>query len=464
MNPSMDRIDPTVETLVSFAASLDFESLSPEAIWEAKRRVIDSVAIALAGYSEEPSVIAREVAMASLGTPGATVLGTTHRATPELATLANGTMVHSQDFMDTYLSKESLHPSDTISAVLAAAESSGVDGRTVILGVVLAYEVMCRLADVANVRERGWDHVVFGVIASALAAARVMGSSVEQMRQTLALAVVSNTALRQTRVGEVPMWKAFAPANAARNGLLAAQLAKMGVTGPVFPFTGEKGFENQVSGPLRIERFGDKSSGYRINETYIKNWPVQYNTQAGIQAALKLRGKIAGAEAIDSITIDISETGRILAADTEAKWDPRTRETADHSLPYIVVAALLDGEVTRATFDQERFRDPAKLELMRRVEVRVDPKFTESYPKLLSVRVSIAAKDGRQHSKQIDIPKGHHLDPLTDQELEEKYRMFAELYFDKSQMKGSIEALWNLESVSDMSELMGMFEIKKTPK
>ena len=448
---------------MAFAASLDFDSLSPEAIWEAKRRVIDSIAIALAGYSEDASVIARGIALASRGTPGATVLGTRHLAIPELATLANGTMVHSQDFMDTYLSKESLHPSDTISAVLAAAESSRVGGRGVILGVVLAYEVMCRLADVANLRERGWDHVVFGVIGSALAAARIMDLTKDQMREALGLAVVSNTALRQTRVGEVPMWKAFAPANAARNGLFAAQLAQMGVTGPVHPFTGEKGFEAQVSGPLRLEPFGDKEHGYMITKTFIKNWPVQYNTQPAIHAALELREKISSAELIDEITVDISETGRILAADTPAKWDPQTRETADHSLPYIVVAALLDGEVTRATFDRERFRNPEKLDLVRRVAVRADPEFTQSYPQLLSVRVAITTRDGRLHSKQIDIPKGHPLDPLTDQELEEKYRRSVEIHLGGPAVRSSLDALWSLETVTDVSDLMGLFEVKSTP-
>ena len=232
------KSDDTVETLVRFASGLEYEDIPAEAMWEAKRRIIDSIAIALAGFLEEPSVIARRFALASTGSPGATVIGTKHVAFPELAVLANGTMLHSQDFMDTYLSRESLHPSDTIAAVLAAAELAERNGKDVILGVVLAYEVMCGLADVANVRERGWDHVVFGVIASALAAARVLGSSADQMREALALAVVSNTALRQTRVGEIPMWKAFAPANAARNGLVAAQLANYGChrSGAAFPW------------------------------------------------------------------------------------------------------------------------------------------------------------------------------------------------------------------------------------
>ena len=445
---------------MSFAVSINNQDLPAEAVWEAKRRVIDSVAIALAGYWEDPSVIARTLALASTGAPGATVLGTRHVTTPELATLANGTMLHSQDFMDTYLSRESLHPSDTIAAVLAAGEFVGASGRDIIAGVVLAYEVMCRLADIANVRERGWDHVVFGVIASALAAAHVMGLSEDEMRQALGLAVVSNTALRQTRVGEVPMWKAFAPANAARNGLLAAQLAKMGVTGPVLPFKGEKGFERQVSGPLDFEQFGDRNAGYLINKTFIKNWPVQYNTQAGIQAALALRNDGITPETIDKIVIDIADTGRILAADTPAKWDPQTRETADHSLPYIVVAALLDGEITRATFDRENFRDPEKLKLVRRVEVRADPEFTRSYPSLLSVRVAISTTDGHELVEQVDIPKGHPLDPLTDQELEEKYRTFATVHMDDDDVERSLATLWKLETVSDLPGLMQLFDVR----
>ncbi|MCP4381219.1 MAG: MmgE/PrpD family protein [Hyphomicrobiales bacterium] len=259
------------------------------------------------------------------------------------------------------------------------------------------------------------------------------------------------------------MWKAFAPANAARNGLFAAQLAKLGVTGPVLPFKGVKGFEKQVSGPLELEKFGDGTAGYMINKTFVKTWPVQYNTQAGIQAALALREKISTPDEIAGITIDISDTGRILAADTSAKWDPQTRETADHSLPYIVVSALLDGEVTRQTFDRERFRNPDKLALMRRVEVRADPEFTESYPRLLSVRVAISAVDGRHFVEQVDIPKGHPLDPLTDSELGEKYRKFAAPHMGTSQVQQSVEALWELETATNLGELMALFEVKQGP-
>src|SRR5690242_9586977 len=162
----------------------------------------------MAGYLEEPCKIARAIATESTGRPGATVLGTQHRAPPELAAFANGTMVHSQDYMDTYLSKEACHPSDNISAILAIAEHEGASGKDVILGTVLAYEVMCRLCDAAGIRERGWDHVSYGVVSGALGVARVLGLQRQETKEAIALAVAPNAALRQTRVGEISMWKA----------------------------------------------------------------------------------------------------------------------------------------------------------------------------------------------------------------------------------------------------------------
>ena len=454
-----DRTDPTVEKLVEFAYSLKLSDLTPESVWEAKRRLIDCFAIALAGYTEDPSVISRNLALSTSGVPGATVIGTTHLASPEHAVLANGTMIHSQDYMDTYLSRESLHPSDTISAILAAGECAGARGSDILLGTVLSYEVMCRLADCANVRERGWDHVVFGAIASALASAKVLKLTPDQMRETLGLAVVSNTALRQTRVGEVPMWKAFAPANAARNGLLAARLAQMGVNGPFMPFRGEKGFENQVSGPLNIDVFGSKANGYRINQTYIKLWPVQYNTQAGIRSALELRKLVPDLSKISEIQIDISEIGRILSADTNAKWDPQTRETADHSLPYIVVSALMDGEVSRSAFDRENYRDPKKLAMVQKVKVQSDPEFTKNYPEKLTVRVTIVLKSGQKFEQKFDYPKGHYKDPLSDSEVAEKFRRFARLHLRDAQIDSVLDATWKFEEVRDIGQYMRMYAI-----
>ena len=449
----MDRIS---RYLAEYAFSLDFRGLPGEVVHESKRRLIDSLGIAMGGYDEEPCRIARSLALETGAARGGTVFGTRHKAAPDVAAFANGTMVHSQDYMDTYLSREACHPSDNLSAVLAAAEYSGAGGRDVIVGTVLAYEVMCRFCDAAGVRERGWDHVVYGAVSSALAAGKVLGLGVSELAQAVSLAATSNVALRQTRVGEVPMWKACAPANAARNGLMAALLAARGLTGPAEAFTGEKGFLNQVTGPLEMPEFGGEGRPFMIGSTHVKLWPVQYNTQAGIQAALQLRKDMKDGVGFSSMTIDIAGVGADLSADTQDKWDPRTRETADHSLPYIVVSALMDGDVDRGTFDVERFRDPERLALLKRVTVRRAPEFSESYPRALSVRVGVETEAGEVLSRQVDYPLGHCKNPMSDAQVEEKFRRLTAGRVPEAQVDEILRRLWSLEQMQDMGDLVGL--------
>ena len=449
----MDKIS---QYLAEYALSLDFKGLPEEEVHEAKRRVIDSLGIAMAGYNEEPCRIARSLALETSAMRGATVFGTRHRAAPDMAVFANGTMVHSQDYMDTYLSKEACHPSDNLSAVLAAAEYTGAGGCEVITGAVLAYEVMCRFCDAAGVRERGWDHVVYGAVSSALAAGKLLGLDLPQLTQAVSLAATSNVALRQTRVGEIPMWKACAPANAARNGLMAALLAARGLTGPAEAFTGEKGFLNQVTGPLELPKFGGDGRPFMISSTHIKLWPVQYNTQAGIQAALELRSSMKRRAGFRAMTIDIADVGADLSADTGDKWDPKTRETADHSLPYIVVSALLDGDVTRSTFDMERIRDPERRALLKRVTVRKDPEFSERYPEALSVRVGVESEAGEVLTRQVDYPLGHCNNPMSDAQVEEKFRRLSAGRVPEAEVDELIRRLWSLEREQDIGDLLGL--------
>ena len=449
----MDRVS---RHLAEYASSLDFQDLPEDVVHEAKRRVVDSLGIAMGGYDEEPCRIARALALETGSTRGVTVFGTRHKAAPDAAVFANGTMVHSQDYMDTYLSREACHPSDNLSAVLAAAEYSGAGGRGVIAGTVLAYEVMCRLCDAAGVRQRGWDHVAYGAVSSALAAGKVLGLGVPELAQAASLAATCNVALRQTRVGEVSMWKACAPANAARNGLMAALLAARGMTGPAQAFTGEKGFLNQVTGPLELPEFGGGGRPFMIGSTHVKLWPVQYNTQAGIQAALQIRDEMKDGAAFRSMTIDISDVGADLSADTPDKWDPKTRETADHSLPYIVVSALLDGEVDRGSFGQERIRDPERLELLKRVTVRRDPEFSASYPGALSVRVGVEMGDGQVLTRQVDYPLGHCKNPMSDAQVEEKFRRLTADRALEDQVDEVLRRVWALEREEDVGSLVGL--------
>src|SRR5919198_6612774 len=232
--------------LASYSSSFRFEDLSKEVVHEVKRRVIDSLGCALGAWNEEPCAIARKVASDFSAKNGATIIGTNHKAPPDWSAFANGCCIRYFDYNDTYLSKEPAHPSDNISAALAAAESVGADGRELIAAIALAYEVQCRLCDAASIRARGWDHVTYGAFSTALACARLMQLDPDRTRHALNIAGVNCAAFRQARVGELSHWKGVAFANAARHGVYAALLARAGMTGPAPIFEGQMGFEKEL--------------------------------------------------------------------------------------------------------------------------------------------------------------------------------------------------------------------------
>src|SRR5438045_6201432 len=251
--PTFSMKTTPAHQLADYGCALRFEDLSKEVVHEVKRRVIDSLGCALGAWKEEPFVIARRVAADFSSKHGSTIFGTDHKAPPDWAAFANGCGIRYFDFNDTYLSKEPAHPSDNISAALAVAESVGAGGRELITAIALAYEVQCRLCDAASIRAHFWDHVTYGAFSTALAAGRLMGLTVEQLEQAVNLAGVNAAAMRQTRVGELSMWKGCAFANAARNGLFAAELAAAGMTGPSEIFEGPMGFFHQVSGEFELD-------------------------------------------------------------------------------------------------------------------------------------------------------------------------------------------------------------------
>src|SRR5580704_8170439 len=242
--------------LASYACSLSFEDLSEDVVHEVKRRVIDSIGCALGAWNEEPCAIARSVASEFSAKHGSTIIGTNHKAPPDWTAFANGCCIRYFDYNDTYLSKEPAHPSDNISAALAAAESIGANGRELIAAIALAYEVQCRLCDAASIRACGWDHVTYGAFSTALAAARLMKLDPEKIRHAVNIAGVACAAMRQARVGELSHWKGVAFANAARHGVYSALLARAGMTGPAPIFEGQMGFEKELG--VSLGNVGEK--------------------------------------------------------------------------------------------------------------------------------------------------------------------------------------------------------------
>src|SRR6266852_1023643 len=401
-------MDKTTETLSRYVTSLRYADLSPRTVQEAKRHLIDSLGCAMGGYSSEPAAIARRVSPAWSGAPSARLLGDGRPTTPEAAAFANSVMIRFLDANDTYIARGSGHPSDMLGALLAAAELGGASGKDLLLATVAGYEVFGALADQVPLRDRGWDQGGFVAPASAAGTGLLLGFSAVQMADAIAIAATANVATRQTRAGELAMWKGCATAAAAKAGLFAAQLAKAGMTGPTAAFEGRHGLCEQVTGPFELGAFGG--------------------------------------------------AGRPFAIESEpAKWDPRTRETADHSLPYMLAVALVDGRLTPASFEPKRYLDPSLRPLMNRIRVAEDPELTRRFPQELPSRIDVTTRSGVRFTERAEYPKGHARNPMTDADVETKFRDLSEGVLGGAQATGALETLWRLDEVPRIGAIVDCF-------
>jgi 2-methylcitrate dehydratase len=427
------------EQLVDFALRTRFEDLPGAVVAEARRRLMDSFGCAVGALGEPAPTIARRVASRVRGEPGGAIFGG-GRSSADWAAFANGVHIRYLDCNDTYLSLEPAHPSDNWAAIMAAGEHTGADGRAWIAAAAVAYEVQCRLCDAASIRAKGWDHVTYGHLSSALAAARLLGLDHERARHALGIAGTTSAALRLTRAGELSMWKGCAFAHAARNGVFAALLAAEGLTGPAPLFEGDMGFWQQVSGPFVLKQLGGPTAAdWMLPRTSIKFVPAEYHSQSAIAAAFQLRTEIGDPRRIRSIEIATFRTAvEIIGSDPE-KWRPKTRETADHSLPYCTAVALVDGAITADQFTPERLADPELMKLVAGTTVVEDPALTAGYPEGIPNRVTVTLDDGSRLIREMAYPPGHDKNPLTDEQLFAKFRGLAEpvLGVDRCQ------ALWD---------------------
>ena len=244
-------MDKITDTLARYVTSLRYQDLSPRAVREAKRHLIDSLGCAMGGHGSEPAVIARRLAPEWNGASSARLLGVGRPTTPEAAAFANSVMIRFLDANDTYIARGSGHPSDMLGALVAAAECQRASGKDLLLAIVAGYEVFGALADQISLRDRGWDQGVFVAPAAAAGAGLLLGLSATQMAEAIAIAATANVATRQTRAGELSMWKGCATAAATKAGLFAAQLAREGMTGPTAAFEGRHGVGERSPGRSR---------------------------------------------------------------------------------------------------------------------------------------------------------------------------------------------------------------------
>jgi 2-methylcitrate dehydratase len=384
------------------------------------------------------------------------VFGTTLQTTPEIAAFANGVMVRFLDYNDGYMGLEPGHPSDNIPACLALAEAEGATGAELISAIVLAYEIQMRLQDAASLNKRGWDHVNYINVAMAAAASSLMKLDVAQTAQAINIALSAHLAMRQVRSGSLSDWKGCSAANAARNAIFAAQLSRHGMTGPSPVFEGDMGFFKLVSGPfdLDTDRFGTPENGdYAIRRSLTKTFPTNGELHTAVWAALDIRARIDDLDDIACIVIQTSEFNRRVLADTPEKWLPKTRETADHSLPYNVARALLDGDITIDSYSPEKMADLMVVALMGKISVVEDGALTALFPRHLANRVSATLVSGEIVVSEMISGPGSVETPMTDSDFERKFRRMASPHLEESAQAKVLGYVAELQHQSEFTSL-----------
>ena len=441
------------EIIADFAGRIRFETLPPAVIHQVKRHLLDTFGCGLAGSDTPAAAVAQKVAGGVGVSKGAKVWWTSLRALPELAAFANATATRALDFNDTYLSKEPAHPSDNVAGVLATAEAMGADGRAFLAALVVAYEIQCRLCDGASLRTRGFDHVTYGLFSSAAAAAKLMGLESPQITQALSIAGVAHIALRQTRAGEISLWKASAFAEASRNGLFAARLAREGMTGPSELFEGTFGFFKLISSSFDADKLFHDGAEFRILQASLKKYPAEYHGQSAVEAGLALFQKKIAVESIDSIEIETFDVAYEIIGKDPEKWRPKTRETADHSLPYLVAVVLADGALTLESFSSERLKDPKLKDLMSRIHIHKRSDFSRAYPETLPTAITVKTKRGERYREEVSEPRGYFKNPMSDEEVESKFYTLAKGRLPKARAKAIVDCIGNLEKLQTMEKL-----------
>lgn len=396
------------DIISKYVVQTNYEMLNDQVKEEAKRRVLDALANAKYAYTEIGGILRK----ASSYFEGNAYTLDGIKASVDFASFYNTFLIRYLDFNDTYLSKEPLHPSDMIGGLLALGTMFNKTGKELITSIAVGYEVGTRLCDYSSLRRMGFDHVLFLAIAAAAAASKLLGLDIVQTKNAISLATVPNVALRETRSGALSMWKAGAAANASRNAVFAALLAMNGITGPEKPFSGRMGLNSVVLKDVDESKFENMGiSG--ILKTHIKEYPAEYHAQAAIEAALQIdyQGEI------EKVEIETYEAARSILADDESKWAPRNRETADHSLPYMVAVALVKKRFWLDSYSY--IYDPEVVSVMKRIKVYEDSEMTKVYPEKLPVKITLTA-NGATKSAYLELPKGHAKRPMTNDELIDK--------------------------------------------
>jgi 2-methylcitrate dehydratase len=445
------------EKLAAFVVGRHYGSLSDSARLQLKIRLLDGLGCATGALGSSISSQLRAHTTELDGSGSCTLIGG-GRAAPDRAAFFNCALVRYLDFNDSYLAAgETCHPSDNLGAVLAASEYAGRSGRDFLTALGVAYQVQCRLSDVAPVRAKGFDHITQGSYALAAGVARALGLDQQKTANAIAMCGTAFNALRVTRTGVLSNWKGLAYANAAFGCTHATLLAMRGISGPPEVFEGNKGFMDSIAGSFEID--WTRETLDRVERTIVKKYNAEIHSQSVLDGAIELKRQLQlkGSE-VEQVDIDIFDVAfHIIGGGEEGdKRIVESKEEADHSLPYLVAVALLDGEVTPAQFSPDRIRSTDVQQLLRKVHIRPSEEFSRRFPKELPCRLTLKLSGGRTVSVEKQDYEGFTTNPPRWESALRKFEALAEPHTTSSLRQKIAEAVRNLEGIeiSQLTDLL----------
>jgi 2-methylcitrate dehydratase len=467
-------MEKSISRIISeFAVNLKYEDLPKEVIHEVKRYLYDSVGCAYGAYSTKDVKMIRDLCKEMGGTPEATLIGTGDKMPAVNATLVNSLMIRSLDFNDIYWKEDPSHPSDIIPAALAVAEKTGASMKEVIVAIVLAYEFEQRLCLFAKpgVRERKWHHGTLTQFVSPIVAGKVLGLTVDQMVMAIGINGSHNHTIGCPTAGKLTMMKNTVDPMAVQAGVFAAFMALKGYSGTEKVFEGKEGFMDCFGGwnskeekikPVKMQGrdgesewswdiealIGGLGKSWKILECSMKAFPTEALTHTHLSATLKVVTKNnISYDQIESVTLTCIAQAHDILFDPH-KYRPESRETADHSLPYCVAAALVDHKITTQSFSDEKLKDPRIWEVIDRIHGTPSLEFEKMFPAKQPSKAVIKTKDGREFSEYLEYPKGDPREPMTMEDLENKFNGLSSPVLNEKRMKEIKDVIFNCENLN----------------
>lgn len=424
--------------IAEFAVSLRYEDLPAEVIHEAKRFLYDSFACAIGSMHTKDVNILHDIYRNMGGREEAHVIGFGTGLPAVNAALVNSLMIRSLDFNDIYWKQDPSHPSDIIPAALAMGERVDASMKEVITAIVLAYEFEQRICEFAipGVRERKWHHATLTQFVSPIVAGKVLGLNVDQMVNAIGISACHNHTIGCPTAGRLTMMKNTVDPMATQSGVLAALMAEKGYSGTEAIFEGKEGLMDVFGPEWNVNALTDGlGESFKIMECSMKAFPTEALTHTHISAAIKIVSEHdIDYRDIESVTVTTIARACDILFDPH-KYRPDSRETADHSLPYCIAAALVDRKVTTQSFDDEKIRDPRICEVIDKIRGEASVEFEKMFPAKQPSRVRILLKDGSEHSVYMEYPKGDPREPMTEADLDAKAAALCSDRYDVLKLK-----------------------------